>query len=217
MSVEYIFSLSPLVFIAFAAISGLFYFRHHLPWYLKLFDIFLWLMLIVEVVGNYLSYHGTNNQWLYNIFFIVMLIAISVVYFKLLPYRKVRLAILIYLMVFLPFVIVNSLLWQPVKTLQTNQFVLGGTFIFVLAITYFWHLYSIEETVNILTDTGFWFSAGILLYFGVHIPMLGMMNYLWNNFPGFINNYFIVVTSIFSIILNLCFAIGFLCRSRTQK
>jgi hypothetical protein len=217
MSSKEIISLTPLLFIAFAAISGVLSFRQGLPYFLKIFVAFLWVMLSVEITGNILSFHGMHNQWLYNGFLLVMMLVLPFVYYHLLPYRNLRKVILAYFFIFPVFVLVNTISWQPIQTLQTNNFVLGGTFNFLLAIAYFLHLYRSEDTNNILKDTGFWISSGLLLYFGVHIPMLGMMNYLWEKFPDFITSYFIYVTTIFSIILNLCFAIGYLCRNQAQK
>lgn len=217
MSLQEFLSLTPLLFIALATIAGTISVNKTSPAYLKVFAVFLWLMLSVEVTGNIIALKGINNQWLYNSFIIVMYLVIPYVYYYLLRNELLRKLILFYFFAFSVFVIINTVKWQPFAQFQTNHVVFGGSFIFLLAAAYFWQLYQADDTKRITRDTGFWFSIGLLLYYGVHVPMLGMLNYLWEHYPKFITNYFIVVASIFSILLNLCFAIGYLCRRTIRR
>ena len=212
-----IFSLTPILCMAFAVNSGISKYRKGLPTYLKVLVAFLFLMLVTEIAGNIIRARGINNQWLYNGLLIVMHLALPYVYYHLLFRESLKRVIRVYFIVFPIFQVINTLYWQPFNQFQTNQVVFGGSFIFLLAAAYFWQLYASDDIQKITLDTGFWFSTGILLYYGVHVPMLGMLNYLWIHFPTFLTKYFVPVTTIFSIILNLCFGMGFLCRKAEQK
>lgn len=174
-------------------------------------------MFLVELAGHITGRMKINNHILYNAFNFFFYMALAFTFYYQLKNKILQRLIKIFYVCFTVFVIINSVFIQGIKTFQTLSAVIGGGFIFFMAITYFWQLYISEESERITHDPFFWFSFGLVAYLGGTIPFLGMLNYLWDNFKEFTKFYFIYVSNAFTILLNILVTIGFLCRRNYPK
>ncbi len=169
------------------------------------------------MAGHITGQMKIKNHNLYNVFTFFFYIALAFAFHHQLKSKVLHRFIKVFYICFTAFVIVNSVFIQGLTNYQTLSVVLGGSFIFFLAIAYFWQLYVSEETNKITHDPFFWFSFGLVDYLGGTIPFLGMLNYLWDNFKEFTKFYFIYVSNAFTILLNILVTIGFLCRRNYPK
>jgi hypothetical protein len=206
-----------LIFVWLACLAALFTLpkvkRISYRWFL-LYIIF---MAVAETVGNYMAFTGVRNHWYFNIFYIIQFLAVPYFFFNQLYLAGFRKAMRIYFYLFPLFVAADILWFQRFSNLLTYSFVAGSTFIFVLAVGYFWQLYVSDETQSIWHYPVFWISLAYIFYYTVALPYIGMLNYLWSSDPVFTKKYYFVF-NIVIILHNLFLTAGFICmRRQTTK
>jgi hypothetical protein len=209
----------PLAFLCLAAVVSLRSFKKKYPYYLKAFSLFWCFVFLIDLTGHLLirTKATTNNHWLYNTAQIITALFMAWFYFQILKGRKSKMILSWLLPVILLLLLINSFFIQPITRLQTNSFVITGFLIASLAATYFWQLNQSDETQALTKDPLFWINLGLIFYYVATAPFLGMLNYIYSNFPKFTGLYFKIVSYGFSIFLNLCITISFLCRKNHQK
>lgn len=216
-STEEIIFLVPLVFIGLAAIISTKAFFLNAPFPYKLFSTVCIITFLVELAGHCLKNDETPNYWLYNSYNYLVYMLLARVYSNHLSSDAVKITIQFFYLIFTAFFICNTIFIQGLFPLQTLTIVLGGGFIFFLAGSYFWELLVSPDNEKITRDPFFWFSFGLIVYFGGTVPFLGMFNYLQDNFFEFTVFYLMYFSNGFSIFLSLHIIIGFLCRRNFQK
>ena len=87
----------------------------------------------------------------------------------------------------------------------------------VLAVAYLWQLYTSDETQSIFRDPVFWISLAYLFYCTISVPYLGMLNYLYENYPEFTRQYYVIIYDVAIIIKNVLLTAGFLCMQFPMK
>jgi hypothetical protein len=208
----------PLSFLLGAALFSLRSFKNNFPFYLKAFSIYWVVIFLIDLTGHLLVRSGaTNNHWLYNSGQIITGIFMSWFYYQILKTSTSKKRLLMFLPLLFLLILLNSIFVQPITRLQTNNFVIVGFLIAILAAVYFWHLNQSEENITLIKDPLFWINFGLLFYYAATVPFFGMLNHLYSNYPKFTGLYFKIVTYGFSIFLNLCIITGFVCRKNFQK
>ena len=177
------------------------------------YRFFAWLIIfiaVMETIANIMAFNGIRNHFLFNIFEPVNFFTVAFFYYYQLHHSFIKKIILLYLWIFPLFVIINMIFIQSFFTLNTNSYVFGGSFILLLSGAYLWQLYSSDETQSIFRDPVFWVSLAYLFYCAISVPYLGMLNYLYEQYPDFTREYYIVYDGAI-IIHNILLTAGFLC------
>jgi hypothetical protein len=216
MTTNKLLSLVPMLFITAAACTGLWRFRK-LESAVKIMSVAWMLVFLTEATGHTLGFFNIKNHWLYNIFYLLWFLTLALA-FRMSLFNKNLKRIIIGFFIFLPlFFILNIFYLQGNKNLQTLFFVAGSCFIIFLALAYFHQLYSSDENERLQNYPFFWFSTGLLLYFGINVLYLGMYNVLIVKFLGLSRIYHHYISIIILILLNLSVLKGFLCRKPSPK
>jgi hypothetical protein len=173
--------------------------------------------MLAETAGSIMAgIYKLKNHFFYNILFDIRFLVIAVFFFFQFSEQLTKKMIRAFLVLFPVFVIINTLRFQGFYTLHTYSYVLGGIFVILLCILYFWKLYNSEETQSIFKDPVFWFSLSWLFYFFITVPYFGMMNYLVNNWLDFASRYYVVI-DVMDCVQNILLTIGLLClKTRTK-
>jgi hypothetical protein len=208
--------LLPLLVVGIAALVSLISFYYHYPDALRKLSVLWMVNFLVDLAGHITRHFNLHNHWLYNIYFWAMYLTLAYLYGTQIRSRFVHNCIRVFYMAF-PVLITVSSIMTGINRLQTVVVVPGGLFIIFLAAAYFRQLYLSEETASITRDPWFWFSCGLLVYFGGTVPFLGMFNYLWHHHPSFTSFYYFYFSNSFAILLNILIITGFLCRRNYQK
>lgn len=217
MTTQKLISLFPLVFIITATISSWRSFRLDFPPALKLFSVAWTLVLLVEIAGHIMGFFNIHNQWMYNIFFALWFLTLALSYRQQIVNPVIR-KIITGFCIILPLMFLGNIFFlQGIRNLQTLFFVAGGSFMIFLAIAYFRQLYLSEDNEKVTRDPFFWFTIGLLIYFGGNVPYLGMYNYLNKTLPDFSIVYGRYISNAFIILLNCFVTVGFLCRTYHRK
>jgi hypothetical protein len=199
-----------LLFVWLCAVIAAFAYRRVLPAVFRQFIVFIILMAAAETIGNFLAFRNIHNHYYFNVFFALEFMMVPYFFYFQLTNQFLKKFILAYFVIFPLFFIVNFTWWQSFDSLLTYTFVLGGSFILVLSVTYIWQLYSSDETQNVFRDPVFWFSLGYLFYYTIAVPYLGQLNYLWKDDPSFTKKYYLIF-NIVIILHNILLSTGFLC------
>ena len=193
---------------------------------LKLFSLACLLTVAAEGLGYYFRSKGqgaeepgsfATNHWVYNVYHYLYFMVVGRAYFNQLTGDLMRALIQLFRIGFTAFFLINSFLIQGIGTYQTLTVVVGGSFVMILSLAYFWELLVSLENEKLSRDPFFWISFGLILFYGGTIPFLGMLNFLSRRFYDFTVLYQLYIFNGFTIFLNTLIIIGFLCRKSFQK
>ncbi|MHA4808030.1 hypothetical protein ACX0G9_07980 [Flavitalea flava] len=212
---DYYFTL---IFIVIAFLASItIYFQGKAPGYLTYFPVFLFINVIVESTSVYLLSHGKFNIFLLNPFTILS------VCFYLFTLRgiihKVRVKkILLFLILAYPVVaFFNILFLQKGAVFHSMSYSFGCLLIVAFSIYYFFELFQLTHTVNLLRQPAFWICTGLLLYFICSFPLYGLNSSLaLITSPSLLKN-LMILFNLLDVFLYSSFTIAFLCRLRIRK
>lgn len=180
--------------------------------FLKFFPPFLFLTLIIELIGFYLH---SNNAWLYNLFstfeFCFYLFMISLIIFS----RLVKKIIMVTMILYAATALTNIFFIQKPNVFHATTYSLGCLIVVIFCIYYFFELFRLPKSVNLMNNPAFWICSGLLFFYCCSFPLYGFIS-VWIKIPLIVNNYRIIV-AILNIFLYCLFMIAFLCRIRTRK
>jgi len=202
--------------IAFLASLTLFFQRDTEP-YLKLFPFFLLLTLTVEIIGATMVLHIKNNLILSNPFTVLAICFYLFILHQFTHSRKVRKIILYLICIYPAVAFFNIFFIQKMVVFHTMTYSLGCLLIVALCIYYFFELFQLTHTTNLLRQPSFWICSGLLFYFSCSFPLYGLNNLVTKTAsPQTIRN-LIFVFNLLDVFLYSSFTIAFLCRLRIRK
>lgn len=200
-----------------ASIVGIRSFRTHAPADMKWLSL-LWVVLfIIDVGGNILKAKNIDNLWLYNIFGWLFYLPLAALYYQVIDHPLIRRCIRVFIPLFMLIIVTDTFFIEGFHRLQSLVIVTGGIAIIILAGAYLRQLYLSESNDNITSDPWFWFSVAFIVYFGVSVPYLGMLNYLWQHYTDFAAVYYSYIYIAFTMLMHGLIITGFLCRTNFQK
>jgi hypothetical protein len=200
-----------------AAVVSLRSFRNNFPADLRWLSV-LWIgLFVVDVVGSMLKVKNVNNLWVYNVFGWLFYLPLMVLYYRKIEQILIRKCIKVFAILFMTMIIADTAMFEGFWQLQSLVIVVGGTAIIILAGAYLRQLYLSESNESISRDPWCWFSIAFIVYFGVSVPYLGMLNYLWAHYTQFAAEYYFYVYISFTMLMHCLIITGFICRTDFQK
>lgn len=198
-------------FICFLISLSLF-FQKDTPIHLKIFPLFLLATISIEVSGIVLWRQGKSNIHLYNIFG-----AISVMFYlyfirNIIHKSSVKHLINVTIFVYPLLVFLNTQFIQ-INAFHSITYSLGCLLIVASCIYYFFELFQLRKSINLLREPSFWICSALLFFFTCTLPFIGMTNFLSKVSPVIAKNLGAIL-AIINFMLYSLFAIAFLCRSR---
>jgi hypothetical protein len=186
--------------------------RYSIPKYLKLFPVFLFLTLVVELFGTF----TTNNAPLYNFFSIVEFVFYLFIIKRILITRIIRFWITV-VMIFYPIgCIINIFLIQKsIYRLHVTTYSIGCLIVVIFSIFYFYELFRSTNSVNLKREPAFWIITGLLFFYTCSFPIFGLINII-SSVPLITRNIAALLV-IINVILYTLFAVAFLCRIQTKS
>ena len=143
----------------------------------KKLTLFLFVVLIVEIVSNILWYKEINNHPIYHIYTVLEFLLILNIYNEILTKLFSKTVTVLIGISFIGFAILNILLYQDLFTFNSNTIqVLSYCAIFI-AIASFYSMLKMSD-LSLFRNTTFLISTGILLYFSSNLVLFHINNSL---------------------------------------
>jgi hypothetical protein len=185
--------------------------------YLKLFPPFLFLTVIVEVIGAYLMYVRQNNLTIYNFFttfeFCFYLAIISMIIINKRVKQIIRITIVLYALA----AVTNIVFIQTMKQFHTVTYSLGCLLVVAFCVYYFLELFRFPRSIKLFNMPAFWICTGLLFFYCCTFPLYGLNNYwMTSGISKLVLQNFTKIISILNVFLYSLFTIAFLC-IRTRK
>jgi hypothetical protein len=190
-----------------SAIVGSIYFFKYKYTFLKYFLFMLWLIVFVEFFAIYYVQKTGHNQILYNLYHSINFPFLFILYRTYIKNEKQRKAIGVFIPIYLVFFFGNIFFQNYFTQIQTIPFIIGALFTIISILFYFLEILNTDKVLKVSENLLFWISIGLLLYFVGKIPLRIVKNY-WKEISNYQSYY--IVEYILSIIMNICFIIGFI-------
>lgn len=207
-----------ILFILMAAISACtIYFEKDASAPLKLFPVFLLLTFCVEATAIKISNAGYTTVLLYNIFTTLEFAYYFWLFKSILHQPTVK-------------KILSNLIWLlPLLALLDKIFIQKGLLVFLsftysfgcllivaATIMFFYELFQMGRSVDLIRERPFWISSGLLFYYTCGFPLFAVTNFFSAPTSVFLQNYN-SISSLLNILLYSSFIIASLCRIKIRK
>ncbi|MGZ5246088.1 MAG: hypothetical protein ACXWV5_03355 [Flavitalea sp.] len=143
--------------------------------YGKMVFVLLLVCFTIDVSAYLYSYLlQTSNHWIYNIYYPLLCILSSWLFYYKGENSKLLITVLI---VFSLFALINNIIY-PTDKLITINYLVGSLMVVIFSIRYLLRLLKIEPPVSLATIMHFWIVMANLLYFSSSSLYMGAINYL---------------------------------------
>lgn len=160
--------------------------------------------------------HIRNNMPVYNVFSLVETECYAAYFYGLLQSRRVRKIVLVFMTAF------------PLAWIFTTFFVFGfnswnsygvaieSAFCVAMSVRYLYEVITQTELIRMDNNPDFWIVIGVLTFFVVQLPLVGMLNFMKSNLLNMAFG-FLLKYAILNLLLYTIFTYAFLCRIITRK
>lgn len=179
---------------------------------LRLFSIFLFLSVVVQITALILALNRINNLPLLHFYVAGGFLLLALFYQKVLASFIHQGIIWTITIAFLVYTIFNSIFIEPLFTFNSIALAVESVLIIILSLsTYMVLMNEIvrEQRLSIIRSLN-WINSGLFVYYTSSLVIF----YLTRSFPRSINNYTWILHSFFSIIMYICFIVGLYKRTR---
>ena len=186
--------------------------RNKIPLY---FIPFLFITIIVEIIGGWYLSKGVRNYWMYNVFTTFEFLFYSYLFYLNFRKKVFQKIILLFIPFFIISISLNMLFIQGLnKTFNTYTFLLGSFFIVIFCCCFFYESVLPDKIDQQLSmQPFFWICSGLLIFYLGSVIINALFEYLRNNdlqdegirIYGIINNSLnVILYSSFCIAFYLC-------------
>lgn len=206
-----------LYFILLGFLASLFVFtQRSAPLYQRLFPFFLFTSILVECTAVYLHDRNVSNLPLYNSFMVLEFGFYLFVLKEIIRSERVKATMQWVVFSFLLIAIVNLLFFEGAKDFNSVNYSLGCLLIVLYCVSFFYELFTLPESVDLIREPSFWIISGLLFHYSTSFPLMGMLNFL-SGLPPFLMEGLYLWLTWTNILLYSLFTIAFLCRIRIRN
>lgn len=194
-------------------------FRLKWPAYYRLFSILLIFITATEISAITWKYYlhplfdgyTNSNLWLYNISLILQYILYLGIYYQVIHSVLLKKIILVLVILYPIFAILNLIFFQPVNTINSYTIVFASTIVIFVTTSYFEQLRREEYVIKLGTHPMVWLSLGAFIFHAANLPYIISLNFLIkNNISLAVALYYIYLG--LNCLLYSLFSIAFLCK-----
>lgn len=198
-----------------AALVGTYYFYKYKRDFLKYFLIILWYTAINEFLGFTLTKMGVAvNIIIYNIFHFINFSFLFLLFNKCLKIERHKKFTKLFLAIYVLSFFVNMWFQNYIFQIQTIPYLIASVLLITSIVFYFSEILNTNEVLFIKTNIMFWISVGYLLYLAGNIPIRVIRNYLFELVDL---KDILEISSVLSIIMNICFILGFIWGEKDKR
>jgi hypothetical protein len=179
------------------------------PLYLKFFPWFIFLTLLVEITGVYLSFKYGRNLYFYNVFHLLEFLFFGYILYQISHKANAKRVIIYSGCIYLSIKAISFFI-QSIRDFHTWSYLVGA---FLLVVISAWYLFDFfkESQSNPFRHPPFSISSGILFFYSCSIPLHLCLNFMINFTVSelkILGNIFLLI----NIIYYCLFSVAFVCR-----
>lgn len=216
-------SVADLIQVLIFLISLILYIQKPLPLYLRLFPLYFFLLLLVDLTLEYTSAHRIHNNILSNSWGIMEFTFYYFVLRAIIVNTKVKRRIFYIILAYAILAIFNLIFIQHDDLFNPINFTVGTVITVVLCIYYYFELFQKTEAQSLARLTSFWIVSAILFNAVLTFPIFALISFMDSLSKANLKTSMIVfnhieaIFNIISVLTYILYSIGFLCRIRTSK
>ena len=144
---------------------------------------FLFLTVVIELLGTWYLYKGYRNYWLYNVFTTVEFLFYTFLFYVHFKKNLFKRIVLLFMPLFVLSVICNIIFIQGFnKTFDTYTFLLGSFFLVIFCCLFFYESVLPDKIDQQLSKQPFfWIASGLLIFYLGSVIINALFEYLRNN------------------------------------
>lgn len=182
---------------------------------MKSFPFFLLVTVAVELIAWRLAKNRQIVVWLYNIFSLVQFYFYLIILRNFIKNRIVRRIIVHVIWIYALMALSNLFLIQE-KSFNSITFALGCLIIVIFCIYYFFELFQLPTSINLVREQAFWITSGLLFFHCCTFALFSLTNVLNKLKPAVLQSLHSLLDMIL-IMFYLLFTIAFFCRIELKK
>ncbi|MDF2193608.1 hypothetical protein [Paraflavitalea sp. CAU 1676] len=190
-------------------------FRKNTPFYLKLFSPYLLLTLIVEITSWQMINNQVNSSDLIFPFSAFEFEFYLFILYHIIQTPGIKKAVL-YALVIYPLLAVFNIYYLQAGVFPSFTYSLGCLLIVTICIYYFYELFHLPSSVNLLREPAFWICTGLLFFYICSLPLFGMYSLIYRATTIIMENISVILT-VMNVLLYTLFTVAFLCVVRFRK
>lgn len=206
-------------FIAIAFLSSLNAFRLDFPIHLKVFSLLLGYDLLNELCSNLLLksvFHMRSNVEFYNIFMLVEFGVYAWFFRSILTNALLKRLIGYYLVLLPAFWIFAVFFIFGLDHWNSYMAIAGSLFTVCMAVAFYFQLFTANELIRLSRSPEFWISTGIILFYTINLPYLGMLDFITRDYI-LLARALLAGLQILNMLMYSLFTLAFLCTTRITK
>jgi hypothetical protein len=217
------FTVSDIIQLSIFLISLSVFAQKPVPLYLRLFPVYLLLLMIEDLVIEYTSQLGMHNNFILNTGSIAEFAFYFFVVRSVISNMKAKRRIFYTTIAFVLFAIFNLLFIQHNDLFNPINVAIGTVITAILCIYYFVELFQNPETPSLSKLTSFWIVSGTLFNAVLLFPIYTLISFMDTLSKANQKTSMIVfdhmdtIFVVISVLTYILYSIGFLCRIRTSK
>lgn len=216
MELKFIYTkVLPLALLGLAAILGIINWKK-LEQPVKLAVVIAVFNVIIETAGHVMASNNSNNVWLYNLADALRYLLWFYYFFISFGAALQKKYAATFLFIF-PVIYAVTIFMQPLSAFQTISFVSGGILLLSCCIVFLLNEYSSNNTEKLTNNPHFWICTGLLIYYALTLPFIGLYNTLFKTAPAFSKIYFLICVIGSSLILSIFMIKAFTCQTDIKK
>ena len=126
-------------------------------------SVFILVTAVLETIAKIYVHYGVNNMFLFHIYSYIEVFGLAWIFYDLVK-NWMRRAIVILVLIYLIFSLINISSWESLVEFNSNQRYVGGVAIIAMTLLYFNTLFVDAKIQRIEEDHYFWFSSILLIY-----------------------------------------------------
>ncbi|AXY76292.1 hypothetical protein D3H65_20860 [Paraflavitalea soli] len=191
------------------------FFRKGIPLYLRLFAPYLLITLIVEIGAWRMDKEGKDASLLLFHFTVLEFVFYFYVFYNIIRTAAARKVIFSLLFIY-PILSLINIYFIQVKAFPSTTYSLGCLLTVGICIYYFYELFHLPSSVNLLREPAFWLCTGLMFYYICSFPLFGLYSLLYSTSNIIMKN-ISTILMVMNALLYTLFTVAFLCGTRVRK
>jgi hypothetical protein len=204
-------------------ISLLVFAKKPVPLYLRLFPVYLFLLMLEDIIIDYTTSRGIHNNMILNTCGIAEFSFYLFVIRSVIVNRNIKKQIFYTTIAYIIFAFINLFFIQKNDLFNPINFTIGTLITVICCIYYFFELFQKTETQSLSRLTSFWIVSGILVNLVLTFPIFALISFMDSlskanrKTSSIIFDHIMAIFNIISILTYILYSIGFISRIRTGK